>query len=97
MQEAINDAGEAATGAEYDEIRAMRDSLHGKLEETVGSLETIRLNLLRLHAGSGSVEGLTTHIGLAAAVSEDVHRLLEARGEVERALAFPREAAATPV
>ncbi|MEA3244832.1 MAG: serine/threonine-protein kinase [Gemmatimonadota bacterium] len=97
MQEAINDAGEAATRAEYDDIRAMRDSLHAKLGETVGSLETIRLNLLRLHAGSGSVEGLTTHIGLAAAVSEEVHRLLEARGEVERALAFPREAAATPV
>jgi hypothetical protein len=97
LQEAINDAGDAAASVEYADIRETRDTLHAKLGEAVASLETIRLNLLRLHAGSGSVEGLTTHIGLAAAVSEEVERLLAAKGDIERALAFPRETAATPV
>jgi hypothetical protein len=52
--------------------------------------------LLRLHAGAGSVEGLTTHLGLAAEVSEEVERLIAAHAEVERTLKFPRLAASTP-
>jgi hypothetical protein len=97
LQDALNDAGDAASGPEYADIRAARDELHAKLGQTVGSLETIRLNLLRLHAGSGSVEGVTTHIGIAAEVSEEVERLLAARAEVSRALAFPRTPVVTPV
>lgn len=97
LQEALNDAGEAAASSEYEPVRARRDELKTKLSDAVGALETIRLNLLRLHAGTGSVEGLTTHIAIAAEVSADVQRLLEAKDEVERKLAFPRETAATPV
>jgi serine/threonine-protein kinase len=97
LQEALNDAGDSAASIEYADVRQMRDDLHAKLGEAVGALETIRLNLLRLHAGSGTVEGLTTHVGLAAAVSEEVERLLAAKEEVARVLAFPRETAATPV
>jgi hypothetical protein len=63
----------------------------------VGALETIRLNLLRLHAGSGTIEGVTTHLDLAAEVSAEVERMLAARREVDQALAFPREIATTPV
>ena len=97
LQEALNDAGDAAAQSiEYAEVRATRDEIKAKLGDAVGALETIRLNLLRLHAGSGSVEGLTTHIGLAAAVSEEVERLLAAKAEMERGLSFPREIASTP-
>lgn len=97
LQEALNDAGDAAAQSiEYAEVRATRDEIKAKLGDAVGALETIRLNLLRLHAGSGSVEGLTTHIGLAAAVSEEVERLLAAKAEMERGLSFPREIATTP-
>ncbi len=97
LKEAIEMAGDAANESEYDDIREERDVIHAKLGEAVGALETIRLNLLRMHAGSGSVEGLTTHIGLAFAVSEEVERMLAARDEVERSLKFPREIATTPV
>ena len=38
-------------------LRAERDIVHARLGEAVGALETIRLNLLRLHAGSATVEG----------------------------------------
>lgn len=75
---------------QYAEARATRDAIREKLGEAVGALETIRLNLLRLHAGSASVEGLTTHLNLAAEVSAGVERLITGQGEVERALSTPR-------
>jgi len=97
LQDAIADAGDAGASDAYAEVRAHRDAVQARLADAVGALETIRLNLLRLHAGSGTVEGLTTHIDLAADVSAEVERLLAARDEVERSLAFPRETATTPV
>ena len=96
LNEALNDAGDTAASAEYADVRATRDQIQAKLGDAVGALETIRLNLLRLHAGSGSIEGLTTHIGLALDVSEEVARLIAAKAEVERGLAFPREIVTTP-
>ena len=96
LQDALADIGDAAASAAYTDLRAMRDSIQTKLGETVAALETIRLDLLRLHAGSGTIAGLTTHIGLAAEVSEEVGRLIAAHAEVERMLAFPRPIAATP-
>ena len=82
LQDALNDAGDASASPAYAEVRTTRDEIKAKLGDAVGALETIRLNLLRLHAGSGTVEGLTTHIGLAAEVSEEVERLLAAKAEM---------------
>jgi serine/threonine-protein kinase len=97
LQEALNDAGESATTPAYEPMLRDRDAIQSKLGETVGALETIRLNLLRLHAGSLTVAGLTTHIGLAADVSAEVERMLAAQSEVEKVLRLPREMKATPV
>jgi serine/threonine-protein kinase len=96
LQEALAAVGDAAFSDAHHALRADRDRVHARLTDTVRALETIRLSLLRLHAGSGSVEALTTHIDLAAEVSADVERLLAARREVERTLAYPRETAPTP-
>ncbi len=96
IHEAVLSVGDAATGADYAPVRASRDAIHAKLGETVGALETIRLNLLRLHAGSLSVRNLTTHLGLAVEVSEQVERLIEAQDEVER-FRFPISPTPTPV
>jgi hypothetical protein len=52
----------------------------------VAALETIRLNLLRLHAGSGSVASLTTDLGRAFEVAKEVELLLDAGREVDAAL-----------
>ena len=82
---------------EYEALRGARDLAQEKLGEAVGALETIRLNLLRLHAGSATVEGLTTHIALALEVSEEVERMIAARDEVDARLRFPREIELTPV
>lgn len=97
LQNALADAGAAASSDAYDEIRTARDAMHAKLGDAVSALETIRLNLLRLHAGSATVESLTTHLGLAADVSAEVERLIAARRDVESLMRFPREIAPTPV
>lgn len=97
LQDAISDAGSAAAGTEYESVRATRDMIEAKLGDAVGALETIRLNLLRLHAGSATVEGLTTHLGFAADVSAEIDRLIAAHDDVEVHLRFPSEAEPTPV
>ena len=97
--ESLQDALSASTAAnepEFDDLREMRDEVQARLGEAVGTLETLRLGLLRLHAGSGSIEGFTTHLDIAAEVSTQVSRLISAHQDVERALRFP-QAAVTPV
>ena len=86
IQETLISAGDQAASPEYAHLCANRNAVQVKLGEAVSALETIRLELLRLHAGSTSVEGLTTHLGLAAEVSNEVQRLIAARDEVDRAI-----------
>jgi serine/threonine-protein kinase len=83
-------AARAALGAERERVQA-------RLRDAVGALETIRLNLLRLHAGQSSLESLTTHIGVARALSDDVRRLIEARDESDALLHAPSTAHHPPV
>jgi hypothetical protein len=94
----LNEALAACTAGtpEYMKVREMRDEMHGKLGETIAALETIRLNLLRLHAGAGSVQSITTNISVAAEVSAAVERLVAAHEEVDRTLRFPRTIAPSP-
>jgi predicted Ser/Thr protein kinase len=80
-----------------DALRDERDAVYVKLSQAVGALETIRLNLLRLHAGSVTVEGFTTHLELAEDVSAEVERMIAARNDVESLLEFPRVVEPTPV
>jgi uncharacterized protein YlxW (UPF0749 family) len=95
LQEALSASG-AANASEFDDLREMRDAVQARLGEAVGTLETLRLGLLRLHAGSSTVQGFTTHLDIAAEVSTQVSRLISAHEDVERSLRFPREIAATP-
>ncbi|MBI1722603.1 MAG: hypothetical protein HYR48_01705, partial [Gemmatimonadetes bacterium] len=69
-----------------DALKEEGDLVHDKLASTVAALETIRLSLLRLHAGSGSVSNLTTDLGLAYEVAKEVDLLLQARREVDKLL-----------
>jgi len=82
--------GDVALGTRHDRIRAdletERNLVHTRLADAVKALETIRLNLLRLHAGSGSVQSLTTDLGLAREVAGEINLLLEGRREIEREL-----------
>jgi hypothetical protein len=93
LQDALNDAGDGAESEAYADIRAARDDTARQVRSVVGTLETMRLNLLRLHAGSMTVQGLTTQFGAAADIAAEVERLIEAQGEVEQVLRTPRRPA----
>jgi hypothetical protein len=95
LQDGLGGSSSANT-PEYDDLRTMRDEVQARLGEAVGTLETLRLGLLRLHAGSGTVEGFTTHLDVAAEVSSQVSRLIAAHNSVDRALAYPRNPTLTP-
>jgi eukaryotic-like serine/threonine-protein kinase len=82
---------------DLDALRDERELVHDKLTGAVGALETIRLNLLRLHAGSAAVEGLTTHLGIAEEVSAEIERMIAANDHVETTLRYPRPTEPTPV
>ena len=95
LQEAL--AGStAANTPEFDDLRAMRDDVQARLGEAVGTLETLRLGLLRLHAGSMTVDGFTTHLDVASEMSDQVSRLIDAHQSVDRVLRFSKPAAVTP-
>lgn len=101
LQQALH--ASPATGASTDAASSHhaaladeRDLVQARLRDTVSALENIRLGLLRLHAGSLSLESLTTHIGLAVDVSESVERLLAAHEEVDAVLRLPPQIALTP-
>ena len=53
------------------------------LAEAVASLETIRLGLLRLTTGVGTVQSFTTDLSAAAEVGDRIDRLMDGMGDVE--------------
>ena len=59
-----------------------RRPARGRLGEVVQALETIRLELLRMHAGGGSIESVTADLTSARQLSEDIERRLEGTREV---------------
>jgi serine/threonine-protein kinase len=57
-----------------------------ELTSTVAALERVRLAVLQLRAGAGSVEDLTRYLEAAKAVGDEVDRQLEAQREVRAVL-----------
>src|SRR5574341_93577 len=95
LQEALSDVGqrgslEPAIAARHDRIVAdlsnERDLVQQRLKDAVAALETIRLNLLRLHAGTGTVQSLTTDLGLARDVATAIGAHVDGYREMEREL-----------
>ena len=95
-------SSEAAAGASGSDRAVQRDHLPEDLErarnaaqtslkDAVTALETIRLGLLRMHAGTGAVEGITQNLTEAGEIAADLERLLEGQAEVERVLQGPVE------
>jgi hypothetical protein len=63
-----------------------RDAAQHHLAETVTALETLRLELLRFHEGSGTLDGLTAELGAAREITRAVDLLLAGRREVREVL-----------
>jgi serine/threonine-protein kinase len=56
----------------------------------VAALENLRLDLLRLHAGTATVDELTAHLEQARKMGEEIDAELEARDQVRHLLARPK-------
>ena len=93
LQEVVADGPVRGRGDSSDHVaqalREERDTVQQQLADTVAALENIRLGLLRLRSGSGSVQSLTTDLGAARAVGEAVDWLLEGQRVVEAELKRP--------
>ncbi|MFN0098933.1 MAG: hypothetical protein ACKVS7_09690, partial [Gemmatimonadaceae bacterium] len=90
------EVGASVPVSERAPFEAHRDELAKRLRDVTAVLESTRLNLLRLHAGAMEVQSVTGHFDDAAKLSDEVRRLLEARGEVERFLRYPAVESRTP-
>jgi eukaryotic-like serine/threonine-protein kinase len=66
------------------DLTAARDLARIRLSESVAALETIRLDLLRLRAGAGSVDRITADLAAAGEIGETVDRLLAAGEEIDK-------------
>ena len=94
---ALSEIGDepAAPGADVRdrvrrEVQSARDEAASRLRDVVAALETIRLGLLRMHAGERVLQSVTTELETAKGLSGDMSSLLEAHREVERLLAERR-------
>ena len=67
-------------------LESRRQTASANLAASVGALERIRLDLLKLHAGAGDLKPLTTLIEEANLVSQGATRLAQAEQEVEDAI-----------
>jgi hypothetical protein len=88
--------GNARPGAERrDRVRVdlagTRDAAQARLTEAVTALETVRLDLLRMHAGVGTVESVTADLSAARELSDEIGRLAAGHEEVRRLLASSAE------
>jgi serine/threonine-protein kinase len=67
-----------------EELESARHRIDERLASTIAALETIRLDLLRLHAGRGSTADLTAAIDAAMAVGDDVSMTIASRASADR-------------
>lgn len=79
--------GEEARAKVRADVSATRDEAESRLREAVTALETIRVGLLRMHAGESVLHSVTMDLKAAKEISSDLGSLLEGHREVERLLA----------
>ena len=69
-----------------EDMEVARRAARERLATVVAALESIRLDLLRLHAGVGSPDDLTADLERAREIGSTVDRELDAQRDVERLL-----------
>jgi serine/threonine-protein kinase len=83
---ALGDLHAVVRGLEERVRRLRGDGREAPLREALGGLETIRVDLLRLHGGVGTLDGLTADLSAARQIGEQVDALLAGRREADDAL-----------
>ncbi len=79
-----------------EDLTAQRDGVARQLASSVAALENIRLDLLRLTAGVGTVDQISADLTAARQIGAEVDALLAGRGEVEALLAPAPESGQAP-
>ena len=78
---------QAAVAGQQEKLRAdltgARDSAARRLASAVAALENVRLDLLRLKAGAGTVDELSDHLTAARRLAEEIDLQVAGRAEVE--------------
>ncbi|MEP6620453.1 MAG: serine/threonine-protein kinase [bacterium] len=77
-------------GTNAGQFDSPRTAAKAQLGESVAALEGIRLDLLRLLAGTNDLAPLTTLLDAARVLGEDVQRLTDAQREVDQRTLRPR-------
>ncbi|HEX6537453.1 MAG TPA: serine/threonine-protein kinase [Gemmatimonadaceae bacterium] len=79
--ERYGDAGELAERRRRaaDDLRAARDAAGRRLAAAVAALENIRLDLLRLQAGAGSIESITAVLESVRRIGDEVDAAVASR------------------
>ncbi|MEO7086478.1 MAG: serine/threonine-protein kinase [Gemmatimonadaceae bacterium] len=90
IDQALHGPGQGASAERQEalvaDLRAARASAEERLAQVVSAMENVRLNLLRLQAGVGSVESVTQDLDAARAIGDGAARLLEGVHEAEEAI-----------
>jgi hypothetical protein len=68
------------------DITVQRDAASRRMAASVAALENLRLDLLRLKAGAGSLDELTAHLSDARRLQDEIALAIAARRETEAAL-----------
>jgi serine/threonine-protein kinase len=83
---ALGDLPAVVRGLEERVRRLRGDGQEAPLGKALGALEAIRFDLLRLHGGVGTLDGLTADLSAARQIGEQVDALLAGRREADDAL-----------
>jgi serine/threonine-protein kinase len=67
-------------------LAPFRDEAQRRMQDAVAALETLRVDMLRLSAGTAELQSVTTRLGSAREVAADIQQLLEAQQEVRELL-----------
>ena len=86
IRQRLGDLPSIVRGLEERVRRLRGDGQERRRREALGALETIRFDLLRLHGGVGTVDGLTADLGAARLIGEQVDALLAGQREADDAL-----------
>ena len=88
---ALGSSGASQREGAAQEIRAARSAAEQRLADAVGALETIRLQLLRMHAGVGSAASMTDDLTAALRISRDLEYMIEGRREADQVLKLDKK------
>jgi serine/threonine-protein kinase len=81
-----SDAFRASRRQAVAQLEHARDGAQRRLAEAVAALENLRIDLLRMHAGTTNMDSVTLNLGTARELAAHIDRLLDGHQEIEETL-----------